>query len=567
MDPLPAGWAEHTDPGSGNKFFYNAGTGETTWERPKNTAAATTALPEGWTEHLDAGSGKNFYYNASTGQTTWERPQAAPTAAPPANSLPKEWAEHLDPGSGRTFYYNATTGETTWERPQGASSGGGGGAFAQTLQGICQFLDEVKAAQTEFTRSEDSAVAAVLAMHESTLKAHAAQSFAQVSAIANQLLPQVRAVPAMPLSQDLLSQLNTAVQACELRYGMRKTDTIPINLLNAQPDGKLWPNLVKKVEGLCGRQILDLEKRESDAFKHQLLNGGCDANLDAQRAAFEANLKQTKQSLWQKYAQILAPSDHLPVIKTVPAGARSLSVMTWNVMEFPQVAQVSGRVLDGLVPMVDLIVKNTQRKEERYCLLDAMSSDEVIAEHLNQMVAKISDSFETKGVDIILLQEVGKDAQAQIHQACHQKGWHCCFSTGIEEVNKCNAITAIVSKIHFDEQTQIEVQEARKVRHFAAVRLGTAWVVSCHIPLGSQTTEEQKQDVGARMVQEISQRFFRYGSGIMLIVGGDWNSDVNGVKNRLSMNMPYGISQLQVHTDAKTAYGADFPVDGILSLQ
>ena len=32
--PLPEGWAEDVDPSSGNKYFYNEATGETTWERP-----------------------------------------------------------------------------------------------------------------------------------------------------------------------------------------------------------------------------------------------------------------------------------------------------------------------------------------------------------------------------------------------------------------------------------------------------------------------------------------------------------------------------------------------------
>lgn len=113
---LPDGWAEHSDPGSGRTFFYNAGTGETAWERPQPAAAAAGALPEGWVEHLDPGSGRNFYYNAASGETSWERPQAAPAAATPG-ALPEGWAEHLDPGSGRSFYFHAPTQQTSWERP------------------------------------------------------------------------------------------------------------------------------------------------------------------------------------------------------------------------------------------------------------------------------------------------------------------------------------------------------------------------------------------------------------------------------------------------------------------
>ena len=40
--PLPAGWAEHTDPASG-RTFYASTAGQSQWERP--TAAAAAAAP------------------------------------------------------------------------------------------------------------------------------------------------------------------------------------------------------------------------------------------------------------------------------------------------------------------------------------------------------------------------------------------------------------------------------------------------------------------------------------------------------------------------------------------
>jgi len=204
---------------------------------------------------------------------------------------------------------------------------------------------------------------------------------------------------------------------------------------------------------------------------------------------------------------------------------------------------------------------------DRQVLMDALSSEAIIGQHCVQMLTMISDAFETRGVDAVVLQELGTDTQAQILQLCIQKGWQACFSNGNEDPMKLDAITGIISKKPFDEQTQIQVVENKKSRNFAAARLGTAWIVSCHIPLGAQTTEEQKQDVGARMVQEISQRCLRHGSGVMLICAGDWNADVNGVKNRLAFNLPYGCSQITVHTDQKTAFGATFPTDGIICLQ
>ena len=34
----------------------------------------TMALPPGWTKEIDDASGNNFYYNEATGETTWEHP-------------------------------------------------------------------------------------------------------------------------------------------------------------------------------------------------------------------------------------------------------------------------------------------------------------------------------------------------------------------------------------------------------------------------------------------------------------------------------------------------------------
>jgi len=122
MAALPAGWTENLDPGSGKNFYYNASTGETSWDRPAGAAPAAGELPAGWAAALDPGSGNTFYHNAATGETSWERPAAAAPAAAGPGALPAGWAEHADPGSGRSFFANAATGETAWERPGGAAA-------------------------------------------------------------------------------------------------------------------------------------------------------------------------------------------------------------------------------------------------------------------------------------------------------------------------------------------------------------------------------------------------------------------------------------------------------------
>mmetsp|Transcript_108523 Transcript_108523/g.305895 ORF Transcript_108523/g.305895 Transcript_108523/m.305895 type:complete len:260 (+) Transcript_108523:109-888(+) len=80
------------------------------------------ALPEGWTEHQDA-EGRTFYYNATSGESSWEVPAATYAPEAPAPSpyaaepeLPSGWAAYEDP-EGRKYYANASTGETSWDRP------------------------------------------------------------------------------------------------------------------------------------------------------------------------------------------------------------------------------------------------------------------------------------------------------------------------------------------------------------------------------------------------------------------------------------------------------------------
>lgn len=50
--PLPAGWEERFDPGTGRKFYLNSNTRETTWTRPREEAAplypSAAATPRSW---------------------------------------------------------------------------------------------------------------------------------------------------------------------------------------------------------------------------------------------------------------------------------------------------------------------------------------------------------------------------------------------------------------------------------------------------------------------------------------------------------------------------------------
>ena len=221
-DALIVGWVEIVDPSSGNLYYLNEETNETSWERPSaiqpvtppvstpilapeepetevNTAAdlrpdANTSIDEdegnieqsltgplepegplsrGWIKLIDESSCNEYYFNEGTGETTWEKPSFAKdedepalvedqvpasqiaepetvgtvlpgsdfaeepqlsTVSPPVatmadqsedlgnlteltRDLPNGWVELVDPGSGNPYYFNETENITSWEKP------------------------------------------------------------------------------------------------------------------------------------------------------------------------------------------------------------------------------------------------------------------------------------------------------------------------------------------------------------------------------------------------------------------------------------------------------------------
>ena len=101
---------------------------------------------QGWTESVDQGSGQTFYYNDETGESSWEPPPGLQQGG--GGAMPGGWVAQVDQASGQTFYLNEQTGETQWEPPAATLSDmqqAVGAATGQALwrlapySGVCGF--------------------------------------------------------------------------------------------------------------------------------------------------------------------------------------------------------------------------------------------------------------------------------------------------------------------------------------------------------------------------------------------------------------------------------------------
>ena len=87
---LPAGWTMAHDPCSGYPYYCHVATGQTQWHPPQPEPAAAqppppppppppSSLPAGWVATTDPTSGQTYYANPTTGQSSWTVPVAPPT--------------------------------------------------------------------------------------------------------------------------------------------------------------------------------------------------------------------------------------------------------------------------------------------------------------------------------------------------------------------------------------------------------------------------------------------------------------------------------------------------------
>jgi outer membrane protein assembly factor BamB len=121
-------------------------------------------IPSGWFIANDPQSGEPYYVNEQTGETTWDRP-TAPNHTPlltnqPASedesSLASGWFAVVEPSSGDIYYANEETGETSWDKPLSLRSLSMGRANSQ--QSSAHGMSKMSLSMHDNTVFEDDSV-------------------------------------------------------------------------------------------------------------------------------------------------------------------------------------------------------------------------------------------------------------------------------------------------------------------------------------------------------------------------------------------------------------------------
>lgn len=101
--------------------------------KPKESATEGP-LPKNWKSVADEASGQTYYWNVVTNETTWQRPESQPESEAEKSSssdsshiqqedaLPEGWIAKIHPATEQLIYVNTKTGKSTGERPVSSNS-------------------------------------------------------------------------------------------------------------------------------------------------------------------------------------------------------------------------------------------------------------------------------------------------------------------------------------------------------------------------------------------------------------------------------------------------------------
>ena len=114
IDTAPHAWVAHRDDFA-NVYYWNYETGLSQWQRPENFDASHLESNHDIVEQHEDDEGNVYYYNTRTGESSWFAPDDVHHHQEDHEG--SSW-RRFDDEDGNTFYYNIHTGESSWIVPQ-----------------------------------------------------------------------------------------------------------------------------------------------------------------------------------------------------------------------------------------------------------------------------------------------------------------------------------------------------------------------------------------------------------------------------------------------------------------
>jgi len=458
--------------------------------------------------------------------------------------------------------------------------------FEKFMQAGKEVSPEILVLASTNASQQESAIVAAMARHEDLVRSNVQEMEAAAELARTKLLPAAKEGQA--LSLDELKSVNQKIAAVEgpalPGVAASRTETFTEALLRGvEPGSKLYPALVKKVETFANRTTEDFKTRETERLRARLLAGKVDAELDDELQRIQSEHDTALTTALSKYTESFALSDHLQVQHSIPvAGSKPLIVGSWNVLEYPG---ESNPVMNGVRPVIDILVRGLELQKADVATVSAalvklVCTKEVCKYHTDMVLDYIKTTLGSGACQVVLLQEVNLDEQKAILDLCSKEGWHGHFSSAIEDKGQCDAMTAVICKEPFDEVGEIEVKRNNKRRNFAAARLGSCWIVSCHLPL--LTTVKEVEDLSMsfgsyplKIIQQVWAKFGMQNPAVKtVVIGGDWNAPIRDRISLFKEHLPDGCEDVSLQAPPHLTTFNDYlvepdhsPIDGFVTLR